>query len=81
MREKQTHIKTLNDINKINSDCEFYSDMANFFDDLNMDENIAPFLNGKLASGEIKSIEDLSDFFTLSYRSCVNKAQQLARTL
>lgn len=81
MRQAQTHIETLNQVRKLDNSCELYSEFYYTFSDLELDENIAPFLNAKLESGEIKSIADLSEFFLVMYRDCQRQAQKIVKEL
>lgn len=81
MKTKQTHAQTINQVRRLDNHCELYSEFYKTFSDMDLDEKIAPFLNAKLESGEIKSIADLSEFFLVMYRDCRTQAQKLVNEL
>lgn len=82
MRLQQTHLSTLNSIRAKENKGNIYASMYDVLNDLERnDHKIVERLDTLLKAGEIKSIEEMADFFYECFTEARIECETLVKTL
>ena len=82
MKEQQTHLLTLTEIRKKQNSGELYASLYDVLNDLQRnDSEIVGFLDKKLEGGELKSLEDIADWFLARFHDEQKECENLVKLL
>jgi len=82
MKTQQNHLLTLTKIRKKQNSGELYASLYDVLNDLQRnDSEIVGFLDKKIAGGELKSVEDIADWFLARFHDEQKECEALVKQL
>jgi len=82
MKQQQNHLLTLTKIRVKQSKGEIYASLYDVLNDLQRnDSEIVGFLDKKIAGGELKSVEDIADWFLARFHDEQKECELLVKQL
>ena len=82
MKQQQNHLLTLTKIRVKQSKGEIYASLYDVLNDLQRnDSEIVGFLDKKIAGGELKSVEDIADWFLARFHDEQKECEKLVKLL